>query len=78
MTHDSESDPAAVIELPTEDDVEVLERLLERMYEGVAYDYERLESDEMPWLVAQRGSLYHEIMAQLANQDARIVGGDDS
>lgn len=67
MTHtiNKVEDPAAVLAIPTEDDVEVIEALLERGYDDIAHDYESMDADEMPPWMATKGSLMQELLAQL-------------
>lgn len=67
MTHtiNKVEDPAAVLAIPTDEDVEVVEKLLQRGYDDVADDYESMDADEMPEWLATKGSLMQELLAQL-------------
>ena len=63
---DPSPDSAAVLNLPMDEDVEVMLGLLEDLYDDVADEYERV--DEPPEDVILRGSLAQELLAQLSDQ----------
>lgn len=62
-------DPAAVLAIPTEEDLDVIRRALNREYEHVEDEYVRQESDEMSEDVGRTGSLMQELIAQLNIQE---------
>lgn len=67
-------DPAAVLAIPTEEDVETIDWLLRRAFNDIRRDYELVGANaDKPYSPAEEsvmteGSLYQELIAQLNNQ----------
>jgi len=61
------TDPEAVLAIPTEADVEIIEAILEESFEDIENDYMLADADDDAELLTE-GSLLQELQAQLRNQ----------
>lgn len=68
MSVNNVDDPAAVLAIPTDEDVEIIENVLDTEFEGMELEYyaEPLEGNES---VLTKGSLIQELLAQLRLQE---------
>jgi len=61
-------DPAAVIAVPTDKDLDCIEGIIQHAYDDVSDEYKLTDSYEAPeWIMRER-SLCQEVLAQLHDQ----------
>lgn len=60
-------DPAAVIAVPTEKDLDCIKGIIQSNYDEIRYEYE-LRGPNVTDRVVRRGSLCQEVLAQLHDQ----------
>lgn len=60
-------DPAAVLAIPTEEDAEIIEDMLDSEFDDISFKYTAEPADESDRIMT-KGSLLQELLAQLHKQ----------